>query len=131
MTTPTATPTAPSDLIGQYFVSSWGYDQTNIDFYKVVGATAKCIRIQEWSAQRDERERLTPGDGPRTFRSRPYDYETGLHGDEEITVAPVQLKKLGSGYQGKPWISLTSYSGASLWGGDPQSDTYTWGGAGH
>jgi hypothetical protein len=119
--------TDPKDLIGKFFVASWGYDQTNIDFYKVVGATAKCIKIQEWSAKRDENARLVPGEGPRTFRSRTYDYETHTHGEETVTTAKVQTKKLKDG----PWVSLNSYSGAGLWDGEPEADTYTYGGAGH
>lgn len=33
--------------IGDVFVASWGYDQTNIDFYEVVGFTAsgKSVRV--------------------------------------------------------------------------------------
>jgi hypothetical protein len=121
----------PADLVGEFFVSSWGYDQTNIDFYKVVAATAKCIKVQEWSGRRDEQNRLVPGDGPRTFWSRSYDYDTGLHGDPVSTVAKVQLKRIASGWQGEPWITLTTYSGASKWDGRPMSDTYTHGGMGH
>jgi len=122
---------SPADLIGKFFVSSWGYDQTNIDFYKVVAATPKCIKVQEWSAKRDAQQRLTPGDGPRTFISRSYNYDTGLHGDPVTSVAKVELKRLSAGWQGDPWITLTTYSGASLWNGAPQSDTYTHGGMGH
>jgi len=132
MTTGTATPVAPKDLIGKFFVSSWGYDQTNIDFYKVVGATAKRVRLQKWSARRDGHQRLIPGEGPYTTRHRPYDYETGMpDGDEVVTVAEIRVKKFDSGYQGRPWINLTSYSGAGLWDGAPASDTYTYGGMGH
>jgi hypothetical protein len=130
--TDTATATlTPQDLVGKFFVSSWGYDQTNIDFYKVVGATAKRVRLQKWSAHRDENLRLVPGEGPHTTTHRPYDYDTGEHGDPVVTVAPVQLKKADPGYQGRPWITLTTYSGAGLWDGTPKSDTYTHGGAGH
>ena len=31
--------------VGDIFVNSWGYDQTNIDFYEVVAVTAKSIRL--------------------------------------------------------------------------------------
>ena len=33
--------------IGTIFESSWGYDQTNIDFYKVTGKTAKFVTLQQ------------------------------------------------------------------------------------
>jgi len=129
--TATETPVTAKDLVGKFFVCSWGYDQTNIDFYKVVGATAKCVRLQKWSARRDEKLRLVPGEGPHTTQSRPYDFETDTHGDPVTTVAEIRLKKVSNGYQGSPWITLTTYSGASLWDGTPKSDTYTHGGAGH
>lgn len=121
-----------NDLIGKFFVCSWGYDQTNIDFYRVVGATAKCVKIQEWSAKRDDRQRLVPGEGPRICVRYAYDGVTGYdtHARREVsTEAKVQLKRLKD--IGRPWINLTSYSGAGLWDGEPEADTYTYGGAGH
>lgn len=33
--------------IGAIFYNSWGYDQTNIDFYQVVAVTAKTVSIRE------------------------------------------------------------------------------------
>ena len=35
-----------SIAVGTYFESSWGYDQTNVDFYKVTGKTAKFVTLQ-------------------------------------------------------------------------------------
>ena len=32
--------------IGDIFYNSWGYDQTNIDFYQVVATTAKTITLR-------------------------------------------------------------------------------------
>jgi hypothetical protein len=32
--------------IGDILYSSWGYDQTNIDYYEVVGVTKKCVKIR-------------------------------------------------------------------------------------
>jgi hypothetical protein len=33
--------------IGDIIVNSWGYEQTNIEFYKVISMTAKRIKVQE------------------------------------------------------------------------------------
>ena len=33
--------------IGDIIVNSWGYDQTNVDFYQVVAMTNKTIKIKE------------------------------------------------------------------------------------
>ena len=48
MSTRTAQPTEVNGIkVGDVFYRSWGYDQTNINFYKVVALTAKRIKIQE------------------------------------------------------------------------------------
>ena len=36
-------------LIGKVFYSSWGYDQTNVDFFQVIGVTSKMVIIREIS----------------------------------------------------------------------------------
>jgi hypothetical protein len=36
-------------LVGKIFYSSWGYDQTNVDFYQVIGTTNKMVIIREIS----------------------------------------------------------------------------------
>lgn len=33
--------------IGEILCCTWGYDQTNVDFYQVVGKTAKTIKVRE------------------------------------------------------------------------------------
>lgn len=33
--------------VGDILVSSWGYEQTNVDWYQVVGVTAKSVKIRE------------------------------------------------------------------------------------
>lgn len=34
-------------LVGDVLVSSWGYDQTNVDYYVVTRVTAKCVVLAE------------------------------------------------------------------------------------
>jgi len=98
------------DLVGQVFVRNWGYDQTNIDFYLVTKATAKTITLIEVGAVRDEQGYLTP----------------------DVTVqGEVLAHKKPSFSKNGVWVRINSFSGASLWGGTPQADTWTYGGAGH
>ena len=35
----------PKYKVGDYLYSTWGYEQTNVNFYRVVGVTAKCVKI--------------------------------------------------------------------------------------
>lgn len=52
-------------VVGDFFYASWGYDQTNIDFFRVVGLTPKGVRLQHWtSACAPDSERVVPGDRP-------------------------------------------------------------------
>lgn len=55
--------------IGTFFMTSWGYDQTNVECYKVVGHTpsGKSIRLQRWTTKDvggagESAHRLVPGD---------------------------------------------------------------------
>ena len=48
MTTITyVTPAEAGIKVGDYFSASWGYDQTNVTWFRVVGLTKKCVKIQE------------------------------------------------------------------------------------
>lgn len=37
--------------VGQIYYTSWGYDQTNVDFYEVIKTTEKSVLIQEIGAK--------------------------------------------------------------------------------
>lgn len=73
-----ATPAEAGVSVGDFFVCSWGYDQTNIDFYKVVALTPKGIKIQKWQSAMAEvqdgggyTDALVPGGGPVTYKVLP------------------------------------------------------------
>ena len=38
---------ATAIVLGTVFVASWGYDQTNVDFYKVTKVTPKGVRLRK------------------------------------------------------------------------------------
>jgi hypothetical protein len=38
---------------GDIFYSSWGWEQTNIDFYQVISTTAKTVKIRKINQTRD------------------------------------------------------------------------------
>lgn len=107
---------APADVgvaVGDIFYSSWGYDQTNVDFYKVVGLTPKGVRVQEWEAKVVGIDRVAPGDRPRQYHvweddpTAPGGRRPGGYRD-----AGVVTKRLQAGYGGTPGFALTSYSSA-------------------
>ena len=129
-TTETTTPTLK---VGDVMYSSWGYDQTNVDFYKVVRATAKsvwlisigasavegsegfmCNRVLPDPARelctrcnREASDRCHSPEGD--YDGRRHDYENTPH-----------VHRIRNGYQGQPAVTLTSYSSARLW--NPERD---------
>lgn len=130
---------APAVKVGDFFYSSWGYDQTNVDFYKVVGMTAsgKSVRVQKWtSALAPERDGgpsadyVVPGEGPATYTdwsacTEDMDYweRQGAMVEREV---PVETKRLNTKYGAS--FSVNSYSGAYLWDGKPKYQTASgWG----
>jgi len=110
--------------VGDFFVESWGYDQTNVDFYQVVrvaksGASVWLRHVRSEQARRaiwsdGAHDRVVPvvdgfdrGEGD------------GGHGDRAGTFR----RKLTPGFDGDGWVSMTSYSGASRWDGRPLYQT--------
>lgn len=47
---------APGDILS----GSWGYDQTNVEFFQVITATAKSVTIRELAQHAIDREHVIP-----------------------------------------------------------------------
>lgn len=93
---------------GSIFYSSWGYDQTNIDFYQVVKATAKTVWLRKLNAKVEEKGFMS-GDAIPVVNS---------FYDDEI------LRRRVSDYGWGPRVSIESYASASLW--DGKAKTCSW-----
>jgi|TARA_R110002020_G_scaffold417866_1_gene627120 hypothetical protein len=94
--------------VGDVLVSSWGYDQTNIDFYQIVKKTKSMVTIQKIGKE----------------------YLDTKFASEEL-VKPVKNAFIGKEIKkkvGAYGVSLNTYADASLWDGQPQYQTaYGWG----
>ena len=110
--------------VGDILYSSWGYDQTNIEFFKVVKVSDFSVWIQEVRSQITEvtgwaHEKVIPTDSS-TYQVRDWD-----NPGEYITLTyPIQRKKIhsyGEGYA----VSLNSYAIAQLWDGKPKEASHT------
>ena len=117
--------------VGQVLYSSWGYDQTNIDFYQVVRVSEKGTvwilpmkrvveKVLGW-----EQYSVVPGEVKR--EREVWEYEDKVLSDgyvwrervtrvEEIKPSRHKWSKYGG-------VSLTSYSGAWVWDGKPKHMT--------
>lgn len=102
----TATTTRPVE-VGDIFAASWGYDQTNVDFYEVVGVTAsgKSVRIVPiasevvWGDAYSEQVKAVPGSA--SPDAKPVTKRLRFYGGSE------------------PLVTLNSYS--SAWRIDPET----------
>lgn len=109
--------------VGQFLCASWGYEQTNVQFYKVVRVSESSVWVQEWENKVDEvvgwlSEKVVPGDKPKSFVQ--HNYVDGQHSDGhadcETVVAPVECKRV-SKYGG---VKFSNYKSAWVWDGKPE-----------
>ena len=112
--------------VGDVLVSSWGYDQTNVDFYRVVSLTAsgKSVRIvpvaQRVHSYSKGCEHVVPGE-----------LVTGADGMLGMTTSLIRWYEVHSWFQGESrieegWcvgVPMGYKSTAHLWGGQPVFQT--------
>ena len=92
--------------VGDIIVSSWGYDQTNIDFYKIVKQTASSVWIQKLKKQYLEQT------GWAHYKVVPSD---------EFASQTQSVKRYKTG----EYVSIDGRIGARLWDGKPETETHT------
>ena len=92
---------------GDIMVMSWGYEQTNINFYQVIEVTGRCtIMIREICGTITETEN---GFMQGTVIPRP-----NVWAHDSLLI-----KKRVQSWDGKEYISMTSYASAHVWDGKP------------
>jgi hypothetical protein len=95
--------------IGDILTSSWGYDQTNIDFYQVIKTTDKSVVIREIY------KKLIENDGYGSDMVMPS--KDSFKGDEMTKL--VKPSYNGIGY----YVNINSYAFADVWDGKPERET--------
>ena len=90
--------------VGNILYSSWGYDQTNIDYYQVIEKTAKMVTIQKIASESVE----THCGGA---------YESVMPTKDNFIGKPIK-KKVGA-----YGVKLNSYATASHWDGRAKHET--------
>lgn len=116
--------TATADLkVGDYLVSQWGYDQTNITYYLVIGTTAKTVRLREMRNTAVEvtgylSERVVPSDEPMTVTE--WNAQTG-----ERTQVIRELRRTIKTDGSEPYVKISDYEYAYPWSGHAKTATHT------
>lgn len=89
--------------VGDVISSSWGYDQTNVDFYKVVGLTKTMVKLRKLKQTTTESGYSMSGDTMPT---------------DEFANDVVFKKKISS-YDSEPTIYF-DYGIGKVWDGKPE-----------
>jgi len=92
--------------VGDILVSSWGYDQTNIDFYKVVKKSESSVWLQKL--------------GKKYLEQTDWAHYKVVPTDEFSTE-----NQFARRYKSGDYVGINRYSGAFLWNGKPQTETHT------
>jgi len=94
--------------VGDIWTSSWGYDQTNVDFYRVERVTKATVVLQEIGSK------LESDDGMMSGR---------VVADPSVQTGK-QLRRKVNGTTDCPHCKIESYSSASPWDGTPQRSSW-------
>jgi len=90
--------------VGDILTCSWGYEQTNVDFYQVVDVTPKGLKMRQIAADTTETGFMSGTTTPCR--------------DAFLSDSPVIQKHLQIGYQGMVYVPM-KYGSASKWNGKP------------
>ena len=110
--------------VGDILVSLWGYDQTNVDFYKVTKTTDKSVwlkPIKQKVVEQDSylSEFVVPVDEP-VFTNQ-WNEEIGNFEYREAEASRYKIHDLGERGYG---VRISSFQSAYSWGGTPQNQTH-------
>ena len=100
----------PPVVVGSIFSCSWGYDQTNIDFFKVVKLMPKSVRVVQIGSMRAE-------------DSHPHDHSFAVVPNINAERGKPMTKRVNKGWRGKAGLTISSFQYASLWDGTPKHET--------
>ena len=112
--------------VGDYVCSSWGYEQTNIDFYRVTKVTDHFVWLQEWtqklvSVESWGSETVVPGDQP---KQKGY-WETVDGESVHVTREAKVLRRKWRAYGDDQYsVCVTDYDYGKRWSYQPVLQTH-------
>lgn len=128
-----ATEPAREPRVGDILVSSWGYDQTNVDYYQVIAVTKASVRIREictrYIASDRSSDIVAPardafasarGDGDSDQARR----EKGATKRVRPIAATVRMSRGGDGVVAASYsVRIEDFATATLWDGEANRQT--------
>lgn len=106
---------AASVAVGDVFVTSWGYEQTNIDYFEVVEKHGQYVTLRPIASHTVE----DTGWMQRTVEPVPGSYIDRCALIDGKQSARYKVK----GTKNSPRIDLTSFASAYIWDGEPDNET--------
>lgn len=94
--------------IGDIFYTSWGYDQTNIDFYQVTGVSGSMVTVHQIAGSITGYDSSMSGD------------KVAAPGEFLERAEPIR-KRVQDGGSGEPFLKISSFEYAYPWDGRPKS----------
>ena len=121
--------------IGDILYSSWGYDQTNIEFFKVVKVSEFSVWIQEVGSKIVEvtgwaHEKVVPNDSSE-YQVRNWDNVEDAFGNvnpfikKTHSISRHKIKHFDWKDEESYYVTLNSFSHAYLWDGKPTEASHT------
>ena len=128
MTTATIEKAKVQPKVGDILYSSWGYDQTNIEFYKVVKVSDFSVWIQQVATKIVEvtgwaHENVTAGDSSE-YQVRNWDVP-GEYITKTYPIHRHKVKHFSWDQEEIYYVSLNSFSHAKVWDGKPKGQSHT------
>ena len=103
--------------VGDYFSASWGYEQTNVDFFQVIALVGECsVRVREVSPEMIAEDPISGMSADRTYRldtskmAQPAPYSVFIKDQEKGDLK--RLKSYAADGVSNPSFFLASYADA-------------------
>ncbi len=113
--------------VGDIFRCSWGWEQTNVDFFQVIALVGQSsVRIREVYPEIIKEEAVSGMSENRTYKLTqnllPAASRASFIHDQEKG----DLKRISEGYNGEPRIKISSYASAYLCKGETVTEYVSW-----
>lgn len=113
--------------VGDIFSCSWGWEQTNVNFFQVVALVGKAsVRLREVYPEIIKEEAVSGMAENRTYKLTrdllPAASRASFIHDQEKG----DLKRISDGYNGEPRIKISSYASAYLCKGETVTEHVSW-----
>lgn len=107
---------------GAILYSSWGYDQTNIDFYRIEKRAGLMLTLAPLQSTVTETHYMSghriPTDTPKDYFT---DHDVAWGNKDKENPKPLFKRKLKTGADGKPNGTVISHGWCRLWDGKPMT----------